>query len=131
MRTVLDASVGIPLLARLTGSELLTRHVAHDDILVPAHFDAEVLHGLRRLCLAGVIGRAQRDRAIQRLQRLPAERVPLAPLLADATARLGSVSGYDALYLACVLHTNADRLLTRDRRLAMSPAALGTAITVV
>lgn len=120
MRTVLDASAAVGLLARLPTAAKVASAIGTDRMLVPAHFDAEVCSALRRLHLAAVISRDERDRAITRLARFPAERIPLPPLLALTVGYLGSLTAHDALYLSCVTYTRADRLLTSDRRLAAS-----------
>ena len=91
--------------------------LAGQRVLVPAHFDAEVLSAIRRLTRRKVISPAQAGDALLRLALLPAERAALAPLLSEAFALRDRFSAFDALY-AVLGRQRAAALCTTDTRLA-------------
>lgn len=121
MTTVVDASVIVDVVARLPDADRLQGLLRGRGLVAPAHLDAEVVHALRRLRLAGTITTSQRDRAIVALARLPVIRIPLPRLLTSVVSHLGTLTAYDAFHVACVQATSAQLLLTRDRRLAAAP----------
>ena len=94
-----------------------------ESIAVPGHFDAEVLSIVERFLRRGEMDFALATRALWRLAQLPAERVALPPLLAQAFALRDRFSAYDALYVALAERLRAP-LLTLDARLARAADGL-------
>lgn len=111
--TVVDASVWLDLaVGRLAPGAL-----PDPPVLVPGHFDAEVLSGLRGLTRGGHLAAADAQRRVDGLARAPLLRVGLAELLGEAWALSESLSAYDAPYVA-LARREAVELLTADARLA-------------
>lgn len=90
---------------------------------MPGHFDAEVLSGLRGLTRGGHLVLEHAQRRIDALGRAPLLRVPVQELLADAWTLSGSLSAYDAPYVALARREDIT-LLTADARLARGAAGL-------
>lgn len=84
---------------------------------VPAHFDAEVLSALGRLVRAGKFSARQAADRLRRLQRFPAERQALPPLLLEAWQMRQNLRLVDALYLALAQQLEAP-VVTTDAKLA-------------
>jgi len=84
---------------------------------VPAHFDAEVLRGLRRVARRGFLTRPRLDATVRLLAQFSAERVPLRALLLRAHALGDRFSAGDAFYIALARAYDAE-LVSCDRRLA-------------
>lgn len=91
---------------------------------MPAHFDAEVLSGVLRAMRRREAAEEDGERALLAAARLPAERVPLKELLAQAYTLRRRCGPYDAFYLA-LARRSAGLLLTSDAPLAR--AAVGYA----
>lgn len=117
--TVIDASVWLDLVVGRLATDVLPQ----PPVLVPGHFDAEVLSGLRGLCRGGHLAPHDARRRIDALVRAPLLRVPMRELLADAWALSSAVSAYDAPYVA-LARREAVELLTADAKLARGAAAL-------
>ncbi|RAV18358.1 VapC toxin family PIN domain ribonuclease [Mycolicibacterium sp. GF69] len=115
---VIDASAMVDLLARTPDRFTAVRARLVSTVMhAPAHFDAEVLSALGRMQRAGVITVAQVEAGLDELAQAPVNRHDLAPLVAGAWARRGSLRLTDALYVE--LADTADLvLLTTDERLA-------------
>lgn len=114
--TVLDASIWLSV---VTGA-LEDTVLSGDGLWVPAHFDAEVLSGLRGLVRGGRLATEDGERWCVALRASPLGRVPLQDLpgcwpLSEA------VSAYDAPYVALAAQRRAP-LLTCDARLARGAA---------
>ncbi len=129
MSVVIDASALVVLLLRLPGAAAVERELARDDVVAPAHIDAEVLSALARLCRHDAVDAPRAEQAIVALRRARITRMALAPLLEGAWARRQNVSADDALYVALATRLGCG-LLTADRRLAGAPG-LGVPVTVV
>ena len=99
------------------------RLIANERLAVPAHFDAEVYAALRRHLRRGLLPRTRLDVIVGRLVALPADRVPLGPLLPEAHALADRLSAADAFYVA-LARSLKSQLLTTDARLAESGAGL-------
>jgi len=129
MTLVIDASAVVVLLLSLPGADAVEREVVRDDLVAPAHLDAEVLSALVHLARRGSVEPLRAQAAIGALVRTPIRRILLSPLLDKAWSHRHNLSAYDGLYVAL-----ADRLgcalLTADRRLAGAPG-LGVPVTVV
>lgn len=117
--TVIDASVWLDLVV----GRLAPERLPAAPILVPGHFDAEVLSGLRGLTRGGHLALEHAQRRIDALGRAPLLRVPVQELLADAWTLSGSLSAYDAPYVALARREDIT-LLTADARLARGAAGL-------
>jgi len=114
---VLDASAMVDLLLDTAASGAVQSALRGRSLVVPAHFDAEVLSAIGRLHRAGELTESAAAVRIERLVSAPLAREPLAPLLTGAWARRDDTRLADALYLelAAVLDTV---VLTTDLRLA-------------
>lgn len=88
-----------------------------ETIRVPAHFDQEVFSVVRRALRRGVIDASRAEGALLQTARLVAERVPLAPLLAEAYALRDRFSAGDVFYVVVARRAGAT-LLTSDASLA-------------
>ena len=114
---VLDASVMVDLLLDTEASAAIRSAVRGHPLVVPSHFDAEVLSAIGRLHRAGDLTESAATARIERLAGAPLRREPLAPLLAGAWGRREHTRLADALYLE--LAASLDTVvLTTDRRLA-------------
>ena len=118
-RFVVDASVVVELLRRSPRGDAVAARMRGARLAAPAHLDAEVLSALGRLVRAGDAEAAEVSRALERLVRLPVQRLPIAPLVQRAWELRENVALRDGLYLACGESLDAT-LLTLDGRLARS-----------
>lgn len=91
--------------------------IAAETVLVPAHFDAEVLSAVLRLIRHEELTSERGQLALLGAARLPAERVALRTLLPGAFALRDRCSAYDAFYVALARRSSAV-LLTSDAPLA-------------
>lgn len=118
---VVDASVVTAFYA--TDSEDARREVvtarlaAGDQLVAPAHLDAEVVSALRGLGQGIAAVRTAGSAAVRHLAGLPIRRMPLAPLLARMWELRENVTAYDAAYVALAERLGAP-LITADARLA-------------
>ena len=117
--TVIDASVWLDLVTGRLAPEILPQ----PPVLVPGHFDAEVLSGLRGLARGGQLAPADVRRRVEGLARAALLRVPVRDLLADAWALSQALSAYDALYVALARREDV-ALVTADAKLARGAAQL-------
>ena len=117
--TVVDASVWLDLVTGRLAPETLPP----PPVLVPGHFDAEVLSGLRGLARGGHLAPADVRRRVEGLARAALVRVSVRDLLAEAWTLSEALSAYDALYVALARREDV-ALLTADRKLARGAAAL-------
>ncbi len=115
-RTVVDASVLVPLLLHTTGAPAVAATIRGDHLLAPAHIDAEVLHAVRRLTAHLPDGLTRGRAAAQALSRLPLARVAAPPVLELSATWWANATAYEALYFATAAWAGADRIVTRDRR---------------
>lgn len=118
---VLDASAVVSLLldpgprgARV--ADLLAAAPAHAPALLPF----EVANVLRRLRLAGAVSATAAALAHDDLFRLPVELWPYEVVAGRVVALSGSLTPYDAAYVA-LAELLAGTLVTADRRLAAAP----------
>jgi predicted nucleic acid-binding protein len=88
----------------------------------PEHWKAEVFSVLRGLALGGKISPGAGERAIGRIPRLGIDHVSLDQLLARMWQIRGSISGYDAAYVALAEARNLT-LATADAKLAKAATA--------
>jgi predicted nucleic acid-binding protein len=117
--TVIDASVWLDIVVgRLTPGIL-----PQPPVLVPGHFDAEVLSGLRGLARGGHLAPPDAQRRVEALARAPLLRVAVRDLLAQCWPLSAALSAYDAPYVALARREDAV-LLTADAKLARGAADL-------
>lgn len=114
---MLDASAAADMLMWPEANRQTVRSLLGETVQVPAHFDAEVFAAVRRALLRGRIAGAGAERALLEAARLPAQRVPLAGLLAEAYALRDRFSPGDVFYVV-VARRSAATLLTSDASLA-------------
>jgi predicted nucleic acid-binding protein len=98
-------------------------------VVVPAHFDAEVLSAIGRLARGGEISERMVEPMLSEMARAPFRRFTLQPLLAAAWRLRHNLALRDALYVALARRLEA-RLVTADARLAQAPT-LEIAVTLV
>jgi predicted nucleic acid-binding protein len=114
---VLDASAMVDLLTGQNTAER-TRLRLQDTVLhVPAHFDAEVLSALGRLCRAGQLTDADVSELLTTLRRAPLARHHLPGLVEGAWSRRNTQRLVDGLYVELAEQLRAP-LITTDSRLA-------------
>jgi predicted nucleic acid-binding protein len=116
---VVDASALIEcLLQTQTGLRVEGRLFGPRETLHAPHLlDLEVAQVLRRLAAAGTITPGRGEEALQDLGDLTVHRYPHSPLMARVWELRGSVTAYDAAYLALAEALDAP-LLTCDAKLA-------------
>jgi predicted nucleic acid-binding protein len=119
--TVVDASAVVEVLLRTPLGELCAdRLLQAGEILCTPHLiDVEVLQALRRYAARGELAEHRGGEAILDFADLPLERYPHGPLLARVWELRGSLSAYDAAYVALAEALNAP-LVTCDGRLGRS-----------
>jgi predicted nucleic acid-binding protein len=116
---VLDAPVMVDLLTDQSGAEPIRLRLRHTAVHVPAHFDAEVLSAVGRLCRAGQLNGEDAAELLGALWRAPFSRHHLQDLLEGAWSRRNTHRLVDALYVELAEQLRAP-LITTDRRLASS-----------
>jgi predicted nucleic acid-binding protein len=118
---VIDASAAVDLsLGDESRAEWLAQRLAGEGaVQVPAVFDLEVLHSLRRLDASGDMASSAIEGALSDLVEIRAIRHDHGPLLPRIWALRHNLSAYDAAYVALAEALDAP-LLTTDRRLARS-----------
>jgi predicted nucleic acid-binding protein len=116
---VADASAIVELLLDTeTGAMVAERLLDPAETLhVPHLLDVEVTHALRRYALSGAIEAEEGEDALDGLMALPLHRYAHSSLLQRAWQLRGSLSAYDAVYVALAEFLSAP-LVTADRRLA-------------
>lgn len=114
---VLDASAMVDLLVGTDLASSVEAHLHDSEVHAPGHFDAEVLSALGRLHRASQLTARQVTDRVELVASSPIIRHPLAPLLAGAWRRRGSLRLVDAIYVE--LASQLDTLIvTTDRGLA-------------
>lgn len=121
MTPVVDASVVIAALVDdgPAGSWALTT-LREGELLAPQHLPVEAANALRRGELAARLTRDVATLAYEELLRMPIDLMPYPPIAHRVWELRGSVSSYDAAYVALAERLDAD-LVTLDRRLMRAP----------
>ncbi|GAA4287675.1 type II toxin-antitoxin system VapC family toxin [Georgenia daeguensis] len=118
---VVDASVLVVALADDgPDGDAARQRLRGERIVVPELADLEVASVLRRHLRAGSLDERRARLALEDLLAFPAERAPHGPLLDRAWELRGSLTVYDAVYVALAEALNAV-LVTGDRRLGRAP----------
>jgi predicted nucleic acid-binding protein len=122
---VVDASVAVELLLRgAAAADLSERLFGGGEALhVPHLLDVEVAQVLRRYSARGELSPARGQAGLRLLPSWPMTRHPHWPLLGRVWALRGTMTAYDAVYVALAEALGAT-LVTRDHRL--EAAAPGT-----
>lgn len=115
---VVDASAIVELLCGTELAEAVQRRLSDEQLLAPAHIDAEVLSALGRLQRAGRLTEAEVAERLELLADAPLERRPLAPLLFGAWERRHNLRLVDALYVELAVQLGNARLITTDSGMA-------------
>lgn len=119
--TVLDASAAVELLLRTPAGSRADAALRGHQVVVPAHFDAEVFSALGRLVRGGELAEDLMEPILEELARAPFLRYTLQPLLAEAWELRHNLALRDALYVSLARRLGA-ALVTADARLAKAPA---------
>ena len=116
MTVVVDASA---IVDALLGVDSVVRRLSLSELHAPVTIDAEVVHGLRRKWLGGLLGDDHGSLAIELFQTIPITRHPVQPFVNRLWAVRRNITAYDAGYIALAELLDVP-LLTRDRRLSRS-----------
>jgi predicted nucleic acid-binding protein len=116
---VVDASALLEVLLHTPAAAAVEARLfdAGETLHAPHLIDVEVAQALRRYALAGKIDPAHGCAALEIVADLPLRRYPHAMLLARIWQLRGSLTAYDAAYVALAEALDAP-LVTRDHRLA-------------
>jgi predicted nucleic acid-binding protein len=119
---VVDASVLANAVADdESDGDVARRRLAQEDrVFAPDLVDVEVASVLRRRWLAGDLDEPRLMAAIDDLDELPVERLPVQPLIRRAIGLRANLTAYDGVYVALAEAIGCG-LLTADRRLAAAP----------
>jgi len=98
--------------------------------IVPAHFDAEVYHALRRGYRHQNIDRDRLLIAVDRLRRFKAERLAVVSLLPNVVGLADVIGAHDVFYVLLAI-SRACPLVTCDLRLARAAARLGVEVIAI
>lgn len=98
--------------------------------IVPAHFDAEVYHALRREYLRREIDRDRLLVAVDRLKRFNAERHEIGSLLPNVVGLADVIGAHDVFYVLLSIR-RACPLVTCDQRLARAARRLGVEVIAI
>lgn len=120
-KLVLDASAMVDYLVDSPLAARVAERIADNEILVPAHFDAEVLSALGRLHRGGDLSEAEVDARVALTAQAPFHRHLLAPLLEGAWARHQNVRLVDALYIELADQVDAT-VITTDSGMSTASA---------
>lgn len=118
---MLDASAAVEAALRPQQTPEIDLALRGEQVRVPAHFDKEVFGVVLRLLRQRSITLDQAALGLARTARLPAERVPLAQMLAEAYVMRDRFSPGDVFY-AVLARRSAALLVTCDSSLARAAA---------
>jgi len=113
---VVDASA---LIDAFLGDERVGSAIAGRAVHAPVTIDAEILHGLRRAWITGVITERDADSVVALIQEMEITRHSVQPFVNRMWRLRFNITAYDAAYVALAETLNMP-LLTRDRRLSQS-----------
>ena len=118
---VVDASVIAPVIADGGPDGEVCRDRIKNQVLAgPDLLRVEVMSVIRRHAMSGALSKRQANNALDDVLNLPIVVYPTAPLLHRAWELRGSVTAYDACYVA-LAEALGCVLLTADSRLANAP----------
>ena len=116
---VLDASAALDLLMRGPAALMIAARVfaRGESVHAPHLIDLEITQGLRRLVLAGIMTLERADLALETWRTLPVRRWGHQALLHRVWALRGTLTAYDAAYVA-LAETLGAALVTTDGKIA-------------
>lgn len=120
-KLVVDASAMVDYLVDSPLAVHVADRIRDSEVVVPAHFDAEVLSALGRLQRGGELSEAQVEARVALTGRAPFHRHLLAPLLEGAWARHQNVRLVDALYIELANQLDAT-IITTDSGMSAASA---------
>lgn len=120
-KLVIDASAMVDYLVDSPLAAGVDDRIRDSEVLVPAHFDAEVLSALGRLQRGGELSEAQVRARVALTAQAPFHRHLLAPLLEGAWARHNNVRLVDALYIELASQLDAT-IITTDSGMSAASA---------
>ena len=120
-KLVLDASAMVDYLVDSPLADQIAERIADNEILVPAHFDAEVLSALGRLQRGGALSEAEVEARVELTAQAPFHRHLLTSLLDGAWARRHNVRLLDALYIELADQEDAI-VITTDSGMSIASA---------
>lgn len=121
-KLVIDASAMVDYLVDSPLAARVGDRIRDSEVLVPAHFDAEVLSALGRLQRGGELSEAQVEARVALTAQAPFHRHLLAPLLEGAWARHHNVRLVDALYIELANQLGAT-IVTTDSGMSTASAS--------
>ncbi len=120
-KLVIDASAMVDYLVDSPLAARVAERIANNEILVPAHFDAEVLSALGRLHRGGELSEAEVETRVALTAQAPFHRHLLAPLLEGAWERHHNVRLVHALYIELANQVDAT-IITTDSGMSAASA---------
>lgn len=120
-KLVIDASAMVDYLVDSPLAARVADRIRDSEVLVPAHFDAEVLSALGRLQRGGELSEAQVEARVALTAQAPFHRHLLAPLLEGAWARHHNGRLVDALYVELANQLDAT-IITTDSGMSAASA---------
>jgi len=120
---VVDASVILHLLIDPVKDPQVTAALeAAEQQVAPSFLDLEILNGLRKQLVRGLISEERAAEAVADLAAVPVERRSVSALTANIWSYRHNVTAYDAAYVTLAEALDCP-LLTRDMRLKSAVAA--------
>ncbi|MEO8381977.1 MAG: type II toxin-antitoxin system VapC family toxin [Acidobacteriota bacterium] len=119
MSLIVDASILVDLYLSAIAVESISARIRGEVLHAPVTIDAEVVHTLRRHCLAKSVTVEQAEGALELFSRTPINRYSVESLIRRMWAMRQNITAYDAAYVALAESLNVP-LITRDRRLSRS-----------
>jgi predicted nucleic acid-binding protein len=129
MPAVVDASALVELLLQGERAPAVVHAVRGTGMAAPDLVNAEVVSVLRRMERTGEVPRERAEQALADLLDAPIRRFATLPLLPVAWELRGSLSAYDACYVALARELGCP-LVTGDLRLTRAPG-LGVPLVAV
>jgi len=119
---IVDSSAYVDTIADPAGRgrQVLHHLATFEEWWAPEIFDAEVANGLRQRMLRALITKTEFNRQMQALSEVAIGRIPVSPLLGRVASLSGSLTAYDAAFVAVAELIDAP-LMTTDARLTRAP----------
>lgn len=128
---VIDAGALVEAVLRSQAGRRIQQFIVTGDAAAPDLIDAEALAVLARAARQGTFTISDLRQRVELVQTAAIERLPSRTLLSSAMRFTGSLSGYDALYVAAAATLDCT-IVTTDGKLAATAAdQFGIAVTHV